>query len=302
MRRSTVRSLLIVLLVLAAAAGPTHAELSERWQKMNQPVEPFRILGNLYYVGANSVTSFLITTPDGHILIDGGFEETVPQIEANIAKLGFELEDVEILLNSHAHFDHAGGLARLKKASGARFMASEIEAPILERGGLGDDLLGDEAPFPKIEVDRMLKDGETIEHGGMRLTAHVTAGHTRGCTSWAFEVEDAGESHLAVSICSLSVLDGMKFGEDPTYPTIARDFGRSFETLEALPCEVFLASHAGFFRMKEKQEKLGEEGPNPFIDRKGYLKYIDRARERFKEAVAKEQAGGDGSGGSSRSS
>lgn len=283
---------LILALALSAAAGPRPAvaELSERWQKMNQPVAPFRILGNLYYVGANSVTAFLITTPEGHILIDGGFDETVPLIRAGVEKLGFELADVKVLLNSHAHFDHAGGLARLQKMTGARFLASELDAPILERGGLGDDLLGDEGPFPRIRVDRRLKDGDVVEHGGVRLTAHVTAGHTRGCTSWAFEIEDSGRSHLAVSICSLSVLEGMKFHSEPTYPGIAEDFERSFTRLESLPCDVFLASHAGFFRMQEKRKQMEKGGPNPFIDRTGYLRYVERARERFEKAVAEEAA------------
>ncbi len=283
----TLRSVLAGLLA-CLIAGPALAELSERWQKMTHPVEPFRIIGNLYYVGASSVTSFLIVTGEGHILIDGGFEETAPLIEASIEKLGFRLEDVEILLSSHGHFDHAGGLARLKEASGARFLASELEAPILERGGLGDDLLGDEAPFPKVEVDRRLKDGEVVELGGARLTAHVTAGHTRGCTSWAFEVQEGDRSYLAVSICSLSVLPGMKFAEPATYPGIAADFERSFERLESLPCEVFLASHAGFFDLSGKREKAAGSGAHPFVDPEGYKRYIERARERFREAVAKE--------------
>ncbi len=282
---------LLALALLTAVSAPADAELSERWQKMNQPVEPFRILGNLYYVGANSVTAFLITTPEGHVLIDGGFEQTVPLILDGVEKLGFEIEDVEILLNSHAHFDHAGGLARLKELSGARFFASELEATLLARGGLGDDLLGDEGPFPPIRVDRRLKDGEVVEHGGMLLKAHVTAGHTRGCTSWAFEVEHEGRDYLAVSICSLSVLDGMKFHTEPTYPGIAEDFERSFARLESLPCDIFLASHAGFFRMPEKRQRIRVDGPNPFLDREGYLEYVERARGRFEKAVAEEAAG-----------
>lgn len=279
---------MVAAAVCLGASLPGFAELSERWQKMNQPVEAFRIFGNLYYVGASSVTAFLITTDEGHILIDGGFDETVPIIEAGFRKLGFRLEDVEILLNSHAHFDHAGGLARLKELTGARFVASTAETPILERGGLDDDLLGDEAPFGPIEVDRELEDGEVVELGGMRLTAHVTAGHTRGCTSWAFEVRDGDSSYLAVSICSLSVLDGMKFTSDPTFPGIAEAFERSFETLKALPCDVFLASHAGFFDLTAKRQRLAEGDPTAFVDREGYLAYVAGARQRFEEAVARE--------------
>ncbi len=290
LRRYALR-LLAAISILASMPVPMLAELSERWQKMNQPVEPFQILGNLYYVGTNSVTSFLITTEQGHILIDGGFDETVPLIQASVERLGFKLEDVEILLNSHGHFDHAGGLARIQQATGARFMASVLEAPALERGGLGDDLLGDQAPFQPVRIDRRLEDGEVVEFGGMRLTAWITAGHTRGCTSWAFEVQEGDSSYLAVSICSLSVLDGMKFHQDPTFPGIARAFERSFEVLEALPCDIFLASHAGFFKMAKKREKMTVGEPNPFIDRDGYLSYIGRARQRFEEAVAKEKAG-----------
>lgn len=279
------------LLGVALAPRPASAQLAERWQAMNRPVEPFRIAGSLYYVGANSVTSFLIATPEGHVLIDGGFEETVPLIRASVEALGFEWADVRLLLNSHAHFDHAGGLARIREETGARLAASARDAPLLERGGLGDDLLGDEAPFPPVTVDRWLEDGESVSLGGVTLTARVTAGHTRGCTTWDFEVEEAGRTLRAVSICSLSVLDGMRFGDAPTYPGIADDFRRSFEVLESLPAEIFLASHAGFFDLKGKRERLGGPGPNPFVDPEGYRAYVARARERFEAAVAAEGGG-----------
>ena len=289
MLQTTLRHLLLSLCFVFVAA-PGLAELSEQWQKMNRPVEPFRMLGNLYYVGASDIAAYLIATDDGHILIDGGFEETAPLIRASIETLGFQLEDVKILLNSHGHIDHAGGLARLKELTGARFMASEREAPILERGGLGDDLLGDRAPFPPIVVDHRLRDGEVVELGGMRLTAHVTAGHTRGCTSWAFEIEDGDRSYQTVSICSLSVLEGMKFGEPATYPDIAGDFKRSFERLESLACDVFLASHASFIKLAKKRERMAENGESPFVDPEGYRRYIERARQRFNKAVAKESS------------
>ncbi len=220
--------------------------------------------------------------------IDGGFEETAPLIQASIEKLGFKLEDVKILLNSHGHIDHAGGLARLKELTGARFMASERETPILERGGRGDDLLGDRAPFPPVTVDRRLQDRDVVELGGMRLVAHVTAGHTRGCTSWAFEIEEGERSYQAVSICSLSILDGMKFEEPATYPGIADDFQRSYERLESIACDVFLASHASFFRLPRKREQMSADGENPFVDPEGYRRFIERMRQRFLDAVALE--------------
>jgi len=278
----------IALLVAALVPLAASAQLAERWQRMNQPVEPFRIADDLYYVGANSVTAFLIATPEGHILIDGGFDETVPLIRSGVAALGFEWTDVRLLLNSHAHFDHAGGLARIQRETGARFAASEVEAPLLERGGLGDDLLGDEAPFEPVRVDQRLKDGGSVSLGGVTLTARVTGGHTRGCTSWDFEIRDAGETRRVVSICSLSVLEGMRFREDPTYPDIEADFRRSFETLERIPAEIFLASHAGFFDLEGKRARLGAPGPNPFVDPEGYRAYVARARQRFEDALAAE--------------
>lgn len=275
--------------VLVFGILPAGAQSTEFWRSMNQPVEPFRILGNLYYVGANSVASYLITTPEGHILIDGGFEETVPMIRSGVEALGFEIKDVKILLNSHAHFDHAAGLAALKEETGAKLLASREDAPLLERGGLGDDLFGDDLPFPPVKVDETFEDGDEITLGKMRLKARITGGHTRGCTSWEFDVTDADQSFKVVSICSLSALDGMQYyTETPTYPGIAEDFRRSFETLESLPAQIFLASHATFFGLKEKKERLGTGEKNPFVDPEGYLRYLRKAREKFEKAVAEE--------------
>jgi metallo-beta-lactamase class B len=150
----------------------------------NKPVEPVRITENLYYVGTNEMTSFLITTPQGHIVLDGGFEETAPIILANIRKLGFRPDDVKILLCSHAHYDHVGGLAALKSATGATFIANRRDAPQLARGGLGDPQFGDKYPFPPIRPDRLVGDLDTVTLGGVTLVAHNTPGHTPGCTTW----------------------------------------------------------------------------------------------------------------------
>ena len=259
---------------------------------MNQPMEPFRILGNLYYVGASDVTSFLVTTPAGHILIDGGFAETAPMIERSIAKLGFDVKDVRILLNSHAHLDHAGGLARLKERSGAKLMASAGDAPFLENGGSGDPLLGTRGLFPPVRVDRRLQDGDAVELGGTRLTARVTAGHTPGCTSWVFEVSDQGVKHAVVAIGSLTILPGMQLTGTPTWPGIAASFTRSFAVLRSIPCDVFLASHGSFFDLADKRKALlAGAKPNPFLDSKGYRAYVDRAEQRFREQVGKETKG-----------
>ncbi|HWW61065.1 MAG TPA: subclass B3 metallo-beta-lactamase, partial [Thermoanaerobaculia bacterium] len=172
---------LALLFLLQASAE------SRSW---NQPVEPFRIAGNVYYVGASEVTSYLITTPNGHIVIDGGYVETAPQIRANIAKLGFRVEDVKILLASHAHYDHAGGLAELKRVTGAKFYASAADAPQFARGGVDDPQFGDKYPFPPIEADRVLRDGDKVTLGGTTLVARITPGHTRGCTTWTMRLRD----------------------------------------------------------------------------------------------------------------
>lgn len=284
---------LCAALVLAATFAPTgdsRAQETEAWRAMNQPMEPFRILGNLYYVGASDITSFLITTPAGHILIDGGFVETAPLIEHSVARLGFAMEDVKILLNSHAHIDHAGGLARLEELSGAQLVASAGDAPLLESGGRGDPLMHDSAPFPPVHVDRRLNDGDTVELGGMKLTARVTAGHTPGCTSWVMSVPEGGQSYSVVSICSLTILPGVKLTAAPTWPGIAEDFQRSFKTLRSIPADVFLASHGSFFRLQDKRRALAEgASPNPFLDPAGYRAYIDRAEARFRERVEQER-------------
>jgi metallo-beta-lactamase class B len=267
--------LLFLLPALALAqADPT----SRSW---NEPVEPFRIAGNLYYVGASDIAAYLVATPQGHILLDGGFAETAPLIRDSVGKLGFRIEDVKILLNTHAHYDHAGGLAELRKLTGARFYASAADAPALARGGKDDPLFGDQYLFPPVKPDQLVKDGETVSLGGSTLTAHLTPGHTAGCTTWTMKV--AGLD--AVFVCSTSVLPMTKLGAEPTYPGIADDYARTFQTLRALPCDLFLAAHGSFFDLKEKSARRKEGGGNPFVDPAGYRGYLDRGEKTFRERL-----------------
>lgn len=276
-------------LLLPALAFAQADETSRSW---NQPFEPFRIAGNLYYVGASDITSYLITTPEGHILIDGGFVETAPLIRESVKKLGFKMEDVKILLSSHAHYDHAGGLAALKGMTGARFFASAADAPAHARGGKDDPVLGDRSAYPPIQADRLLKDGDTVSLGGTTMTAHVTAGHTRGCTTWTMKVADGGRKLDAVFICSTSVLPDTRQGRNPSYPGIANDYARTFRALRELPCDLFLASHGSFYNLKDKAARLRRmektEGPNPFIDPEGYRQYVDRNEKAFRERLARD--------------
>lgn len=276
----------LLALLLPAVAFAQADETSRSW---NQPVEPFRIAGNLYYVGASDITSYLIATPEGHILLDGGFVETAPLIRESVKKLGFKLEDVKILLSSHAHQDHAGGLSALKERTGARFLASRADAPAHARGGKGDPVLGDSMPYPPVQADRLLKDGDTVSLGGTTLTAHVTAGHTRGCTTWTMKVDDGGRKLDAVFICSTSVLPQTRLGKNPSYPGIADDYARTFRVLRELPCDLFLASHGSFYNLKDKAERLRKgEGPNPFVDPEGYRQYVDRNEKAFRDRLAQE--------------
>jgi metallo-beta-lactamase class B len=257
---------------------------------MNQPVEPFRILGNLYYVGASDVTAFLISTDRGLIVLDGGFSETAPQIRDNIARLGFKLHDVKILLNSHAHFDHAGGLAQLKAWTGARLLASGGDAPQLAAGGHGDPFFGNKLPFPPVTVDRLLRDGELVTLGDATLTAHLTPGHTRGCTTWTMRVAEDGRRYDVVFVCSTTILAGYRLADHPTYPGIREDFARTFAALAALPCDVFLGSHASFYDGIDKARRLrAGERPNPFIDPQGYRAYLARAEAAFRERLKAER-------------
>ncbi len=276
------RSLLALFFLPVLAAGQADPT-SRSW---NQPVEPFRIAGNLYYVGASDIASYLIATPEGHILLDGGFVETVPLIRESVKKLGFKIEDVKILLNTHAHYDHAAGLAELKKLTGAKLHASEKDAPALARGGKDDPLFGDQFLFPPVQVDRLVKDGDTVTLGGSTLTARLTPGHTAGCTTWTMKVDGLN----AVIVCSTSVLPMMKLGAEPSYPGIAEDYARTFKTLRALPCDLFLAAHASFYSMKDKVERLKKgEGGNPFVDPAGYRSYLDRNEKVFRERLEKDR-------------
>jgi metallo-beta-lactamase class B len=281
----------LILLALLAAPVLVHAQGDAESRNMNRPVPPFHLVGDIYYVGASDVTSFLIVTPAGDILLDGGFVQTAPQIEANIRRLGFRLSGVKILLNSHAHFDHAGGLAELKRRTGAQLVAMQGDAALLARGGRGDFYFGDRLTFPPIKPDRIIHDGDKVALGGVTLTAHLTAGHTRGCTTWTMTTEDRGKLLHVVFIGSMSVLSGYRLVGKESYPGITADYQRSFGVLRALPCDVFLGAHGQFFHLTEKREALVHSpSVNPFIDPDGYRAYIDSAELAFQAALRRQRA------------
>jgi metallo-beta-lactamase class B len=253
----------VVLDIVAAVRG---------WRR---PTPPFRIAERLYYVGTADLAAYLITSNDGLILLDGTLPETAGQVLGNVRTLGFDPRQIRILLNSHAHFDHAGGLAEIKRATGAALVASDKDAELLERGGRGDFFFGDRFPYPAVKVDRRVEDQGVVELGGTRLVAHLTPGHTRGCTSWTGTFEDRGHRYSAVFVCSLSVVPGYRLKGRPSYPGIARDYRGSVATLKALPCELFLGAHARFFDMARKRAALIQRpASNPFVDPDGCRAYL----------------------------
>lgn len=254
-----------------------------------QPAEPFRIAGNLYYVGANDVTSFLLTGPEGHILIDGGYPGTAPMIMASIAKLGFDIKDVKVLLNSDPHRDHAGGLAALQQASGAKLWASEASAGTLASGGDDPDIFlplraliwSGIAGYPAARVDHRFKDGDTIRVGPLTVTAHLTGGHTRGCTSWSFKVRDGERDLNVVCLSSLVMLEMLQ------YPGQREDFERTFRMLRSLPADIWVTEHARLFGRYRKfvARDTAKNPADPFIDPDGYRAFIDTAEAKFRQGV-----------------
>ena len=273
------------LIVLLATTSIALGQADPQSREMNQPVAPFRIAGNLYYVGAKEICSFLITTRQGHIILDGGFAETAPQIERNVAQLGFKIEDVKILLNSHAHLDHAGGLAELKQKSGAKFIASEGDAELLRNGGHGDFRFGDTLLFPPIAVDQIIGDGESIQVGDQRLTAWLTPGHTKGNTTWTAKISDDAKTYDVVFAGSPTALDYKLVGKE-SYPGIAADFEKTFAILKRLPCDIVLSDHGSFFHFLEKRERLLRgENPNPFIDPDGYKRFVAHFEKEFHDKL-----------------
>ena len=266
---------LILLLVLAAR--PVQRTLDER-AAWNRPFKPFHLIGNVYYVGATGVSAFLIVTPAGSVLLDGGLPETAAQIARNIADLGFRLTDVKYLLNSHAHFDHAGGLAELKRQSGAALVASNGDAPTL-RAGAKD--------LPAVNVDRVVGDGESLRLGDVALVANVTPGHTKGCTTWSMKTTESGRAYNVVFYCSTSVVDRLIGNEG--YPQIVADYERSFVKLRQLSADVFLGPHPGFFDMENKRKKLKPGEPNPFVDPNELLRFVNNSERQFRVELEKQR-------------
>ncbi len=257
----------------------------------NQPFPAFRIIANIYYVGSSDIASYLIATPAGHILINSGYEDTPPIIRDGIVKLGFKLSDVKILLNSQAHYDHVAGQSAMQKMTGAKIYSSAREVAVLESGGKADTRFGREYTYPAVKVDHVVRDLEEVTLGGATLVAHLTPGHSIGCTTWTMRVSDGGATYNVVIVGGTSINPGVQFIHHPTWPGIADDYARTFQVLRSLPCDVFLGAHGGYYGMQEKYRKMKAGAQvNPFIDPQGYHAFIDRSEQTFREQLAREKA------------
>lgn len=282
-RHSGTAACIAAVFVSGAAVAQTPAD----WAT---PVKPFKIGENLYYVGSSDLTAYLFVTKAGLIVLDGGEAATGRQIVANIRTLGFDPAQVKILLNTHQHFDHAAGLAEVRKAApGAKLYASAADGPIIAAGGKGDPFLKGKAyEYEPVPVAKTLRDGEKVTLGGWTLTAHVTGGHTAGCTTWTFPVTVAGQVRQGLVHCSSSVLPGYKLGKTETYPGITAAYEKSFATWKSLPCEVFLGSHARFFGMNAKKKALDAGKPDAFVDPEGCKAFYGQQEAAFRAELKRQ--------------
>ena len=268
---------------------PSFAQKSDDDRRSNMPVEPFRIIGNVYYVGASEVTSFLITTPKGHILVDAGFPDTASQIIKNIRTLGFKPEDIKLMVNTQAHFDHAGGFAEIKRLSDAKMIASPLDKILIEAGGKGDFTWGDTLDYEPVKVDRVVRNGERVTLGGASLTAIFTPGHTKGCTAWEYSVTEKGRKYKVLFWGSASS-PGYKFFDNKNYPNIVAEYEKTFAIMKTLKPDVFLASHGSFFDLLEKAAKIrATRETNPFVDIKAFAEYAIEAEKAHRAKLAEQK-------------
>ena len=277
------------MILTLAIVGGVLAQDRSSW---TQPLAPYHIVGNVYYVGTRGLASYLITTPKGHILINTNTEETAPLIRESVEKLGFRFEDVKIILISHAHWDHCGGSALIKELTGAKYFVMEGDASVVESGGK-DDYHYRNTPssyFKPTKVDRVLHDGDEVKLGGTVLVAHRTPGHTKGCTTWSMKAREGKETYNVVIVGGPNANPNYQLLNNPLYPEIVEDYEKMFRLLKSLPCDVILGAHGDYFGMDAKLEQMKEGQPNPFIDPDGYKSFIADREQSFRSDLEKQKA------------
>ncbi len=277
---------MMITVIVAAYNAP--APVQNDW---TQPFPAFRIAGNLYYVGSRGLASYLITTPEGHILINSNMEANVPMIRDSMESLGFKFNDIKILLISHAHWDHCAGSAMIKRLTGAKYMVMEGDADVVESGGKSDFQYANDPTtlYPPAKVDRVLHDGDEVKLGDATLTARLTPGHTKGCTTWTMKVNDGSKARDVVIIGSPNVNPGYKLVGNTVYPRITEDFEQTFRVLKSLPVDYFLGAHGSYFDLETKYAQLKTGNSTVFFDPAGYKNYVTEREQAFRRELRKQK-------------
>jgi metallo-beta-lactamase class B len=283
------KSRLSLTLLFTLAATLCHAVPGD-W---TTPVAPFKISGNLYYVGSRDLAAYLIVTPEGNILINSNLESSPPQSRSSVEKLGFRWRAIKILLNSQAHFDHAAGAAQILRETRAQYLIMDSDVDVIKKGGV-TDYDGTLPHFPPAVVGRILHDNDTVTLGETVLTAHKTAGHTRGCTTWTMRTQEGGQTFKVVIVGGWALNPGLRLipnhGKPVAYPGIAEDFDHTFATLKSFPCDIFLGAHGVYFDFLAKLDRLPKQGPSVWIDRDGYRQAVLEAEANYRKELASQRS------------
>jgi len=284
---------LLLLLGVVLGLGETRLAAQAAPPEYLEQFPAHHVIGNIYFVGSKSLGIYLITTKQGHILINAGLNESVPGIRRSVEELGFQFSDIKILLISHAHFDHDAGAAEIKRLTGAKYMVMDADVPVVESGGHKDFAYGNrkEMLYPAAKVDSVLHDGDTVTLADAVLTAHLTPGHTRGCTTWTMEVMEGGKNYNAVFVGGPNVNDGYNLVTSPSYPGIASDYEKTFRVLRSIKCDIFLGAHGDYYDMESKYRHIGK-GTNPFIDPAGYKNYVYDRERAFLAELQRQKSNG----------
>ncbi|HLY59737.1 MAG TPA: subclass B3 metallo-beta-lactamase [Terriglobia bacterium] len=289
---STIMRLTLPLCLWIFMPAFTHALRAQGSPDWTEPFPAYRVIGNIYYVGSRGLASYLVTTSEGDILINSSLESSPPLIRASVEKLGLRFSDIKILLISHAHWDHCAGSAKIKELTGAKYVVMDADVPVVESGGRTDFQYGSNSSnlYPPAKVDRVLHDGDVVKLGDTKLVAHLTPGHTRGCTTWTMTAREGSRTYNVVIVGSPNVNPGYQLVHNSKYPEIASDYEHMFRVLRSLPCDVFLGAHGSYYDMETKYAKMKAAGPNPFIDPEGYKSYVAEREHAFRTEMAKQNA------------
>jgi len=280
------------LLIATASLDPSSGRaLGQDTSDRMTPFPAFRIAGNLYYVGSKDLASYLVTTPNGDILINSSYQASVPLIQHSIESLGFKMRDVKLLLISHAHDDHDAGSAQIKKLTGARYMVMDADVPVVE-SGVDYFYTAEKNRYPPAKVDKVLHDGDQVRLGDAVLVAHKTPGHTKGCTTWTMKVTEKGKVYNVVIVGSWNVNPGYRLVGNTAYPAIAADYEKTFQILKSLPCDIFLGAHGGYFDLVQKYDRMQKGDTLAFVDPAGYKAAVAQKEMEFRKELARQENGG----------